>query len=132
MQEQAVRLAGEVDRLRGALEASHSDAAQLRLRNSDLQDCLDLNNDEFARIIALTDNSEIRELCNRARRRTWQTVPMIEQLEAANAECEALKRLRDELIRQQNESWHRRAEQLARDIDELRERAEVAEAVLKP
>lgn len=167
-QEQAVRLAGEVDRLRGALEAPHSDAAQLRLRNSDIQDCLDLNNDEFARIMALTDNSEIRELCDRARRRTWQTVPMIEQLERANDECCALKRLRDELIelndrlkveknrethraetaeenhrmekqrlesckmareliRQQNESWHRRAEQLNRDIDELRERAEVAD-----
>jgi hypothetical protein len=93
---------------------------------------------------------------------------MIEQLERAHAEADALKRLRDELIelndrlkveknreafraesaeenhrmekqrlescktareliRQQNVDWHRRCEQLNRDIDELRERAEVAD-----
>ena len=56
----------------------------LRVQIAALQDTLDLNNDEFARIAALESaNSEIRQLCDRARRRTKQTVPLIEQLERA-------------------------------------------------
>jgi hypothetical protein len=63
---------------------SEVEREEWRQEREKLQDTLDLNNDEFARIAALDSaNSEIRELCARARRRTTQTVPLIAQLENA-------------------------------------------------
>jgi hypothetical protein len=79
---------------------SSQESSILKVRVSEMQDALGLNQDEFARIhvIAsggdlLSDESRVvKGICERARERTWQLVPLIEQLESAQQE---IQRLRD-------------------------------------
>jgi hypothetical protein len=81
-----------------ALASMGSIAESTQLRVSELEDALDLNRDEFARIHAIASGGEllseeareVKGICERARERTWQLVPMIEQLEAANARIQTL------------------------------------------
>ena len=81
-----------------ALAAMGSIAESTQLRVSELEDALDLNRDEFARILAIASGGEflseealeVKGICERARDRTWQLVPMIEQLESANARIQTL------------------------------------------
>lgn len=50
-----------------------------------LEDRLDLQNDEFKRIRGLTDNEEIKGLCDRAVKRITQHTPVIKQRDDAQS-----------------------------------------------
>ena len=80
---------------------SSRESSRLKVRVSELQDALDLDLDEFSRIHAiasqgyLSDESlEVKGICERAKQRTWQLVPVFEQLESAKKE---IQRIRDAL-----------------------------------
>jgi hypothetical protein len=78
---------------------SSQETSRLKVVVSELQDAIDLDIDEFSRIHAiasegyLSDESlEVKGICERAKLRTWQLVPVIEQLESAKKD---IQRLRD-------------------------------------
>lgn len=63
-----------------SFESSFNDAVD---KWREAQDCLDLMADEFKRIYAIAESSEIRDLCQRAQMKILQTVPVIEQRDKA-------------------------------------------------
>lgn len=82
--------------------ASSQELSRIKVRVSELQDALDLDDENFGYIHALACGGvvgmklaaqEVQEICDRARIRNWQLVPLIEQLESAKKENQ---RIRDE------------------------------------
>lgn len=65
-----------------------------RVTAPEIKECwetLDLMRDEFQRILVLTEDAEIKGLCERAQKNIKQRVPLIEQRDKAEAERDQLK-----------------------------------------
>jgi len=67
--------------------------SELEEENTGLYDSHDMMCDEFMRIKAVTDNTEIIGLCDRGIKIVHQNVPLVKQRDNLDKECQALKAL---------------------------------------
>lgn len=83
-------------------------------------DIVDMQRDEFRRIIAITDNQEIKGICERAIAVIEQTVPVVVQRDNAENERDELRR-QNEILRSKDNRWRKSNQSLINHNESLKD-----------